>query len=246
MGHSLYKLYRSLKNKKEREEAGLFIAETPKVVLDLISSGIKPYALFVIKEKTSKWKKIVRNDEVLYPISEKILNSISFLKAPNEICGIFHIPHRTSFELQPITPILDDLSDPANLGIIIRTCHWFGIKHILATTESVDAFNLKTVLSSKGSVAHVHVHYLTPEQILFHLKCPIYIADPHGRPIQQQDFSFPLAFIIGNESHGIQHFSHKFELVSIPSSSFSPPDSLNAGIAASLLIFYLTLINKKN
>lgn len=241
MSHSLYKLYRSLKNRKEREETGLFIAETPKVIAELLAKGIKPLALFALKEKSQYWEKIVGNHEVVHPVSEKILNSISILKTPNEVCGIFYLPAYKPFEHQPITPVLDQLSDPANLGIIIRTCHWFGITHILATSDSVDAFNPKTILSSKGSIASVYVHYLTPQEILALLNCPVYGTSPHGTPIHHIKFSFPLAFIIGNESHGIQHFPMISRYISISSLSSNPPDSLNAGITASLLLYHFTL-----
>jgi TrmH family RNA methyltransferase len=238
MSKSLFKLYRSLKHREVREQFSLFAAETPKVILDLIKNNIRPHSLFIIKEKIPEWQKIISDESLIYPVSSKQLEAISHLKTPNEICGIFHIPKIPPFNQHFVTPILDDVADPANLGLILRTCHWYGIHHILATPDTVDAYNLKTVMSSKGSIAQVHVHYKQPNEILHLLsfQTKIYKADLNGDSIMKPSISFPLAFIIGNEGHGIKHFSHIQETITIPTFSNHPPNSLNAAISSAILI----------
>lgn len=241
------KLFRSLKDKSSREEHGLFVAETPKVISDLIAGGLTVEILYALHECLSDWQK-------QYPqikaegVSNKELERLSFLKQPHEVSAVFRIPDSKKFVQQNVTFILDSISDPGNMGTIVRTAHWFGIKNILCTENSVDIYNPKVVQSTMGSLARVHVHYCSKEEIASMLDknttiCGTYM---NGQSIATAEFQAPLAIIIGSEAHGIQSLESLVQRrISIPArNSDDHPESLNASVAAAIIMSVVSKINE--
>ncbi|MEZ5146207.1 MAG: TrmH family RNA methyltransferase [Bacteroidales bacterium] len=82
------------------------------------------------------------------------LDRISQLKTPNQVVGVFEIPVEPQIpkiEIEDLTLVLDDIGDPGNMGTIIRTADWFGIKEIICSENCVDIYNPKVVQSTMGS-----------------------------------------------------------------------------------------------
>ena len=140
------KLIRSLETKKGREKAGLFVAEGPKVVSDLLHGGFLA-------------------EEVLEDIED--IRKVSFLKHPQSVLGIFKMPEEadeTSKDYSrtfhehiegQLVLALDGVQDPGNLGTIIRIADWFGIDDIFCSHETADCWNPKVVQATMGSIARV-------------------------------------------------------------------------------------------
>ena len=80
---------------------------------------------------------------------------MTFLKNHSNILGIFSIPKKKKAPLNEKTLVLDNVSDPGNLGSIIRLCDWFGFDNIVCSKKTVDCYNPKVVQSSMGSLARV-------------------------------------------------------------------------------------------
>ena len=112
------KLVRSLELKKNRKKEGLFVAEGPKVVGDLLKAGYHARMLFSTTE---------RPDATL--ITDDELHKLSFLQHPQEVVAVFEIPQTSNSNLQTsnLSLALDGIQDPGNLGTIIRIADWFGI-----------------------------------------------------------------------------------------------------------------------
>ncbi len=72
--------------------------------------------------------------------------------------------------------VLDQINDPGNLGTIIRVADWYGIRHILCSPDTVDAFNPKVIASAKGSFLRVRLHYQPLVATLAQVGQPIYGA----------------------------------------------------------------------
>jgi len=241
------KLFRSLKDKSSRSEHNLFAAETPKVIADLIAGGMQPDIIFALHESAPDWQK-------KYPllkiegVSNKELERLSFLKQPHEVCAAFNIPEEKKFEQQPVTLILDNISDPGNMGTIVRTAHWFGIKNIICTENSVDIYNPKVVQSTMGSLARVHVYYRSKADIssMLDKNTTICGAFMDGENIFTTQLQTPVAIIIGSEAHGIQSLESLVQRrISIPAHNADDhAESLNASVAAAIMMSVVSKISE--
>ena len=147
------KFIRSLEQKKHRKETGLFVAEGGKTVCDLLGSGIRCEYIAATKE----WLANNRGVEAprIIETSEEELKSISFLRAPQGVIGIFgqrDVALDTSVVQEQLCLALDDVQDPGNLGTIIRIADWFGIEHIFCSQGTADVYNPKTVRAAMGAL----------------------------------------------------------------------------------------------
>ncbi|HPF01435.1 MAG TPA: RNA methyltransferase [Bacteroidales bacterium] len=233
------KIFRSLKDKSSREEHGFFVAETPKVVSDLIAGGLSVKVIYSLHDVLSDWQKQFPHLKI-EGVSNKELERLSFLKQPHEVCAAFNIPEKKKFVQQAVTLILDNISDPGNMGTIMRTAHWFGIKNIICTKNSVDIYNPKVVQSTMGSLARVHVHYCSKEEIASMLEKNTTIcgAFMDGENIFTTQINAPVAIIIGNEAHGVQSLGSLVQRrISIPAHNADDhAESLNASVAAAIIM----------
>lgn len=228
------KSIRSLHQKKYRDEAGLFIAEGPKVVSDLAGSKFRVKEVFAIKgfELPAVERAVIRE------VSERELESISALSTPNQVLAVCEMPDvkaDISVLKHELVLALDDIRDPGNLGTIIRIADWFGIHHILCSESCVDVFGPKVIQSTMGSIARVNVYYEDLNVALKKFK-DIYAAVLDGENIYSQKLPARGIVLIGNESKGVSEkllklVTHK---ISIPKFS-SGADSLNAAIATAVI-----------
>jgi len=175
-------------------------------------------------------------------VTPEELERVSNLVTPNEVLAVVGIPESSipsTGKLGKIILMLDRIQDPGNLGTIIRTADWFGIRHIFCSHGTVDLFNPKVVQSTMGSICRVHVHYTDLQQFLTGLGGPwhIYGTVPAGENIYRAELEFPAAIIIGNESKGIakEYFSFFTSRIGIPSMS-EGAESLNASVAAGIIV----------
>lgn len=201
------KLITSLHQKKYRDKNNCFIAEGPKVVSDLISGGLKP----LILAGTTHWKipELKFEDTEIIEITEQELKKISTLVNPLDVIAVFEKPNNSFTEEEigsSVSILLDNVRDPGNLGTIIRTADWFGVKHIFCSTESVDTFNPKTVQSTMGALASVTVHYTNLSLLIAQYSkpdFPVYGTFLYGESVYKVPKT-PHGFIVlGSESHGI-------------------------------------------
>ncbi|MDG1775231.1 MAG: RNA methyltransferase, partial [Flavobacteriaceae bacterium] len=192
---SQLKLIKSLHQKKNRTQHGLFIVEGEKGIADALANGLAPFLLL-----TSQVQSAINSFE---KISDRELSQISTLKNPNGYLGVFRMPKQGELNFKDWVVVLDGLQDPGNFGTIIRLCDWFGIKQILCSPDTVDVYNPKVVQASMGSLSRISVYY---ESIIPHiqgLKIPIYGTFMEGTPIQKIAFKTPGIIILGNEGNGI-------------------------------------------
>ena len=117
--------------------------------------------------------------------------------------AIFRIPTPEKIDFYSQIIALDNISDPGNLGTIIRLCDWFGIKDLLCNTESVDCYNSKVVQASMGSISRVNITYLDFNDLFSDKKLNAVTADLDGHPLNEFKFQKNQIVIFGNESMGI-------------------------------------------
>lgn len=217
------KLIHSLETKKGREKAGLFVAEGPKVVNDLLHAGFTAENIFEDIEDIKK---------------------ISFLQHPQSMLGVFKLPrneHYTEFSITQLVLALDGVQDPGNLGTIIRVADWFGIKDVFCSLDTADCWNPKVVQATMGSIARVQLHYVDLNKMVESLPAdyPIYATLLDGENIYKQELSHHGMIVMGNEGKGISpllrtKINRKLYIPSY-SSDGNTAESLNVAIATSIV-----------
>ena len=225
------KLIKSLESKKFRKREGLFVAEGPKVVGDLLRAGYQPHAIFSTEPHPDA--ELITDDE---------LHRISFLQHPQEVLAVFHIPtpqESSNFHLPAdICLALDGVQDPGNVGTIIRIADWFGITHIYCSPDTADVYNPKVVQATMGSLAHVQITYCDLVPLLREAAVPVYGTLLDGQDIYQQPLSREGVIVMGNEGNGIspevrQLVSHKL-LIPNFNKNAETAESLNVAIATAI------------
>ena len=158
------KQIRLLQQKKYRQEFCQFVVEGEKNVQELVNSYFEIENIYAISDF-----ELENYTPEITPITNKQLSQISKLSSPNKVLAVAKIP-AISFNKDmlnsDLTLVLEDINDPGNLGTIIRTADWYGIKNIVCSPNSVDSFNPKVVQSTKGSLFRVSVFYQDLKEIL--------------------------------------------------------------------------------
>ena len=191
------KFIRSLKIKKNRIKSNQFVVEGEKMVDELIESSIE---LVKVYSTSSKYEFL---NDLYCNISKTNLSQISNLKTPNKVVGVFSIPKPSKINFSSQIIALDNVSDPGNLGTIIRLCDWFGIKDLICSEETVDCFNPKVVQASMGSISRVNISYTDFQKLFSDKKLKTVVADLNGESINDFSFHKNQIIVFGNESIGV-------------------------------------------
>ncbi len=204
------KYIRSLEQKKYRKEEKAFLAEGHKLVDDL--SGHFECRLVAA---TSTWLEShpdIKADEIV-EVSEEELKKASLLKTPQDVLAVFRIPETdpgTRDIAGSLCLALDDVQDPGNLGTILRTADWFGIRHVFCSIGTADAYNPKTVQATMGALARVRIHYCDLKDLIGTLPdMPVYGTFLDGKNIYGQELTPHGLIVMGNEGKGISQEMEK-------------------------------------
>jgi len=226
------KLIKSLSRKKNRIEQSLFVVEGYKSILDLINSGMYPVEIYVLEDHNQL------EDYDTEIITSKDLKSISNLSTPPGYLAVFEIRAYEDLPQSGSVIALEDVKDPGNLGTIIRLADWFGMKHIVCSIQTVDVYNPKTIQSSMGSIARVHVHYTDLEAYLKNTSSAIYPTAMHGESMYDTAFQENGILLMGSESHGLSDSLLNLATpVSIPQNyNQGATESLNVAMATALFL----------
>ena len=234
------KFLNSLNLLKCRNKHNLFKVEGWRSIKEFLSSDYKLINLFVSNDFLKKSNLL---DSFPYKaVNQSILNKISSLKSPSQSLAIFE-KKTSSYNLlslkKKLVIALEDISNPGNLGSIIRTADWFGIKHIFCSHNSVDLYNPKVIQSTMGSLSRVNVVYLDLSKLIDNLKkekFQIFAADLNGSNFYNQKINNGIIFF-GNESAGLsKKLSSKIiNKIKVPSKN-SRCDSLNLSVSFGIIV----------
>lgn len=253
--NSKIKYLKSLSKKKYRREHNAFYLEGNRAVTQGLLSGKKP-SIIVVSEtftKSDTYKELnnicfaqgIDAKQVLLIVSDNIFASISETKTPQGIGGVFDIPKIDYKELQDAKNIvlLENLQDPGNMGTIIRTADAAGFDAIICTKGSVDSYNSKVLRSTVGSIFHIDVFQNEEESSvvvkkLKDLGYKLYCADPKGDTSSfDVEFTQRNVIVIGNEANGVSCEMLEACDVQVTIPMPGRAESLNASIAAALMIY---------
>lgn len=204
IGKNTIKWVHSLEMKKNRKREGLFVAEGPKVVGDLLSR-FRLHSVFATDEWTGSDR--IGADVRLERVDDDTLRRLSFLQHPQQVVAVMEMNKEEKVEVDAdrLTIMLDGVQDPGNLGTIIRIADWFGIDSIICSPDTADAYNPKVVQATMGSLGRVSVTYSPLVPLLSSLPAdmPIYGTLLDGKDIYQKELTRHGVIIMGNEGNGI-------------------------------------------
>ena len=231
------KYIQSLSDKKVRLETGCFIAEGVKLVGEMIAAGYPLKAVYAL----DSWESPDASMEV-NRVEAFELEKMSLLQTPNQVLAVALMPQQKK-EIDiagPLTIVLDGIQDPGNLGTIIRTADWFGITQIVASEDTVDVYNPKVIGATMGSFMRVSVTYKHLADWMPTVKLPVYGALLAGENIFTTKAPNGGLLVIGSEGKGIREniLDQITHPVTIP--KIGGAESLNAGVAAGIIIAQLT------
>lgn len=219
--------------------------EGEKIVHELLLSGHKVRKIVATGEWFGKSKMKLTKDTELISTDYAGLKKISSQITPANVIAIADIPDNKMNESEienELSIVLDDIQDPGNLGTIIRTADWFGIKNIFCSSNSVDVYNPKVVQSTMGAVFRVNTWYINIEEFLekYRSKLKIYGTYLDGESIYNNSLSKTGLIIFGNESKGINKkydaFISRRIVIPIYSNLKIKPESLNLSVSVAIVI----------
>ncbi|MGV2987628.1 RNA methyltransferase [Vibrio sp. E150_011] len=229
------KLLRALGQKKQRKAHGLFLVEGEKNVLELIGTSLAVKQVFATHEFLSSNQASLQGFECVEASLDE-LTKASSLVSNNAAVAIVEIPQMAIPQAQGLMIALDGVSDPGNLGTIIRVADWYGIKHIVASTDCADPYNPKTIRATMGSFGRVQVSLLDLPSYLAQANIPVYGAFLEGESVHSTTFSSQGILLMGSESHGVREEAAKYVTDKITIPAFGGAESLNVAMATGIIL----------
>lgn len=233
------------KKSKARNEEKVFVVEGLRMFSEVPAKRVEK--VYISEALYNKKKQELDLDRFSYEVlSNSVFEYVSDTKTPQ---GILCVVKQQSYNIEellniknPHFMVLDNLQDPGNLGTIVRTAEGAGVNAVFLSKESVDIYNPKTIRSTMGSIYRMPVIYvedLIELLSIFKQKgIKSYAAHLEGKnSYDQEDYKEGTAILIGNEGNGLRdEVSNAADIwVQIPMQG--QVESLNAAIAASILMF---------
>ena len=229
------------KQQKYCESDGVFVVEGVKMGDEALAAKAPIKVVCATKLWLAQHPELPINAEI-YEVEELALARLSHMPTPNEVWMLLDRNLRPVDSSHNLTLALDHLQDPGNLGTIIRTADWFGVRHIVCSHGTVSCFNPKVVQSTMGGIFRTRIDYTNLTDYLAACGKPVYGALLDGRDIWADDEPLRLpsggaVLVVGNESRGLsaEVQSTVTHRVAIPNLG-GTAESLNAAVACALLM----------
>ena len=237
------KLVRALLGRaKERRESNAFVVEGVRLVEEAVKANWQFQFVLFSDGLSERGKELVKtltaNQIEVEETSGDPLQNLSETETPQGILAVLPlsnlpIPDSPNFVLIP-----DQIHDPGNLGTLLRTAAAVGAQAALLPPETTDAFAPKVLRAGMGAHFRLPIHSMIWDEIREQIKdLHIYLADMNGRSCWETDLRQPLALIIGGEAEGASEEARKLTAQKIAIPMPGNIESLNAGVAGSVLMF---------
>ena len=234
---------RSLREKKHREELGLFVIEGEKVVSELLAANYHFSEIYATDDWTDP---SALAEGIAAPprphvvrISTDEMARASHFPTPSSVLAVGRIRHEAlppNALNQGLSLALDGVQDAGNVGTLLRVAEWFALDRVLLSADCADLFHQKVINASMGSFARVRVHTVDLPAVLEELNhVPVLGCDLTGKSVHTLDALDHAVLVVGSEGRGISGAvrEHITEYVTVP--RYGGAESLNAGIAAAIV-----------
>ena len=232
----------SLRQQKFRKELGLFVVEGRKMVEELLHSDFDTVGLYATEAFLADYPAFAKAEMA----TEVQMQQMSGQDTPPGILAVVRIPQQGEIKTSSrLILALDGIANPGNMGTLIRTAEWFGIRDVVCSMDCVELWNPKVVQATMGSLFRIKVWESDLAIYLQHAKDEgksIYGALLEGENLFQMQAKPEGILVIGSESHGIRAdvlpcITHP---VTIPRVGDSMTESLNAAVAGGILLAEMT------
>ena len=244
------------RQQKRCDEERVFTIEGPKLCLEALRSNL---TVRVVCATADFWRQQtesavadpailslfnnISQETAVYEVNPQQLERLSNQRTPNKVWMLAERPDTevNKSTMGDIVIVLDGLQDPGNLGTILRTADWFGIRQVVCSPDTVSCYNPKVVQASMGAILRTQVTYTELTPFLRDAAArgvTIYGAMLDGQNIYKTEPSFPSIIVVGNEGNGISESVAQLieRRITIPNIGGSA-ESLNAAIATSILCY---------
>lgn len=247
----------SLSERKYRERTGVFAAEGVKLLGELISNGISPNEVFFTERAYEQNKALIEKAASLGAdmllVTDEVAAKLSEERAPQGVFSTARLPKKEMFSEELARSaengfvVLDSVQDPGNVGTVIRTAVSLGISDIVLCGECADIWSRKTQRGAMGALLRANIYFCESVddcvRMITEVGRKIYAAALHEGAKSASSFDFEKgdSVLIGNEGHGLSDKTVSLctDAVIIPMKNGM--DSLNAGIAAAILIWKMSM-----
>lgn len=243
--NSKVKLVRALLGRaKERREAGIFVVEGVRLVEEAVKGGWRFETVLYDESLSDRGKSQVESLKSkgidVEEVSTDLMKLLSETETPQGILAILEITNLPIPDLPNFILIPDQIRDPGNLGTLLRSAAATGVQAVLLPPETTDAFAPKVLRAGMGAHFRVPIRETGWEEIQNVCKLSglqVLVADMNGKSCWETDLRQPLALIVGGEAEGASEQARQLanEKISIPMAG--NVESLNAGVAGSVLMF---------
>lgn len=230
-------------NRRDRWRERHFILEGSRLVNEVIQASVPVKLVFHTDRLRGKEPGLVnglaRLGGEVQSVSESVMVACSDTESPPGILVVVPFPELPVPEELTLCLVVDRLSDPGNLGTLLRTAWAVGVEAVFFTEGCVDPFNPKVVRAAAGAHLHLPIFRIEYHEIEVRLRgMDLWVAESgKGVPYSEVDWRGPSALIIGSEAYGVSD-----ELDSLVKRHVHIPmrpdvESLNAAVAAGVILF---------
>jgi len=234
----LLKYVQSLHSRKYRQKYNKFIAQGPKIVIEILKTERDIEYLFCTDTFYKQFNELIdRTNTPFIIVNQKELKSISTHKTPKDVLCVCEmdiydlVKMRNNFW----SIYLDSVQDPGNVGTIIRTADWFGIEQVFLGGDTADLYNPKVIQSSMGGFLRVMTMRTTWQEFSSANQQIVYASSLEGSQAPDTSLS-PGVIVIGNESKGIQNNILDASDIKLKIPSLGQAESLNAAVACGIIL----------
>jgi len=249
LSQSQKQLITSLNIKKYRSKNNKFLIEGKKIIHEAMNSDSEIELVVCngsfIDKNPNALKNLQKNSKIknfqLIIEKDKDFNKLSGLETPSGVIAVVKTKKPLDFKFNhDFILILDKIVDPGNLGTIIRTADWFGLKSIFLSQGCVDLYNPKTSQATMGSLFHLDIYdNIDLVEFIKELKnkdYKVYSATLNTKNNNFSEKDKKIALILGNESEGISNEIIKLSDQEISIQSRGEAESLNVSVASGILL----------
>lgn len=233
-----------LKLKKYRQNYADFVIEGEKLVTEALLENVYPDLFIATTEWLAQHRGTLPEGIQVAEATMAEIEKISSLSTPQPVMALVKKRVITESDLHITNKwilALDGISDPGNMGTILRTADWFGIDTVICSSDCVELYNPKVVQSTMGAIFRMQVCYLDLAAYVKKTKMPVIGAVLGGESLHDHIFGRSGILVIGSESHGIspEVLAATTNQITIP--AYGRSESLNAAIAAGIILHQIRL-----
>ena len=232
-----YKNIRSLKDKKIRHAQKRFTLEGIRTIQTVLDENVPIECVLFTKEFHSKHSEFIKqiNDKILFEVSDREIKDLSNTITPSGVLAVAHFPNYNKIDLTKNLIYLDRISDPGNMGTMIRTASWFGLDQVVLSNNCIDPFNPKVVAAAMGS--HFQLKFIGKEKIE-NLNDYLWIgASLNGQKLSElKEIKKKWVLAMGSEAHGISEKIMKRLDKVYTITKQGKGDSLNVAVAMGIFL----------